>query len=93
MMHKRKQRSEGTPTLAFSVESFAEAHDIGRNKVYEEIHSGRLRARKVDRRTISPQRMPPLGEQACRWRVRQQPDATRCRPLGCGPSGDGGVFD
>jgi hypothetical protein len=62
-MHKRKQRTEGTPTLAFSVESFAEAHDIGRNKVFEEINSGRLKARKVDRRTII------TAEDAAAWRA------------------------
>jgi hypothetical protein len=62
-MHKRKQRTEGTPTLAFSVESFAAAHDIGRNKVFDEINSGRLKARKVDRRTII------TAEDAAAWRA------------------------
>jgi hypothetical protein len=62
-MNKRKQRTEGTPSLAFSVESFAAAHDIGRNKVFDEISSGRLKARKVDRRTII------TTEDAADWRA------------------------
>jgi hypothetical protein len=51
-MQKRKRRTEGAPTLAFSVDSFADAHQIGRSTVFEEIKSGRLKARKVNGRTI-----------------------------------------
>jgi hypothetical protein len=51
-MRKRKEWVEGAPALAFSIESFATAHAIGRNKVFEEIARGRLTARKVDNRTI-----------------------------------------
>lgn len=61
-MRKRKQWTEGAPTFAFSVESFATAHNIGRSKVFDEISSGRLKARKVDRRTII------TAEDAAHWR-------------------------
>jgi hypothetical protein len=62
-MRKRKQWTEGGATLAFSVEGFATAHNIGRNKVFDEISSGRLKARKVDRRTII------TAEDAADWRA------------------------
>jgi hypothetical protein len=35
-----------------SVTTFGETYDIGRTKTYEEINAGRLKARKVGRRTI-----------------------------------------
>ena len=38
--------------LAYSVETFCLAFDIGRSTVYEEIRSGRLKAHKVGARTI-----------------------------------------
>ena len=37
---------------AFSIEEFCRRFGIGRTKVYEELGLGRLRARKVGRRTI-----------------------------------------
>ena len=37
---------------AFSIESFAHAHDIGRTTTLELIKSGQLTARKVGTRTI-----------------------------------------
>jgi excisionase family DNA binding protein len=37
---------------AFSVEEFCRRFGVGRTKVYEELGLGRLRARKVGRRTI-----------------------------------------
>ena len=63
LYRKRTRRTEGAPTFAFSVESFADAHEIGRSKVYDEINSGRLKARKVDNRTII------TSEDAAEWRA------------------------
>jgi hypothetical protein len=51
-MRKRKQWTQGGPSFAFSVEEFATAYHIGRSSVFEEIKSGRLKARKVGNRTI-----------------------------------------
>jgi hypothetical protein len=63
-MRKRMKRTIGAPTCAFSVDSFADAHEIGRSKVFDEIKSGRLRARKVDGRTII------TNEDAAEWRAK-----------------------
>ena len=35
-----------------SLRDFCQRYDIGRTKAYEEINSGRLKARKAGRRTI-----------------------------------------
>jgi Helix-turn-helix domain len=37
---------------AMSVQAFCDRYDIGRTRAYEEIHAGRLKARKAGRRTI-----------------------------------------
>ncbi len=37
---------------AFSIEEFCRRFGIGRTTVYEELKRGRLRARKIGRRTI-----------------------------------------
>ena len=37
---------------ALSVDEFCERYGLGRSKVYEELKAGRLRGRKVGRRTI-----------------------------------------
>jgi excisionase family DNA binding protein len=37
---------------AFSIEEFCRRFGVGRTKVYEELRRGRLRARKIGRRTI-----------------------------------------
>jgi excisionase family DNA binding protein len=37
---------------AMSVPEFCERYNVGRTLAYEEINSGRLRARKVGKRTI-----------------------------------------
>jgi excisionase family DNA binding protein len=37
---------------AFSVEAFCQRFGIGRTSAYQEIREGRLRARKIGRRTI-----------------------------------------
>jgi hypothetical protein len=62
-MRKRKKWTEDAPSFAFSIESFADAHEIGRSKVFEEIKAGRLKARKVDNRTII------TSEDAADWRA------------------------
>ncbi len=41
-----------TNSFAFTVEEFIEAYRVNRNRVYAEIHAGRLRARKLGRRTM-----------------------------------------
>jgi excisionase family DNA binding protein len=43
------------PERAFSIEEFCRRYGLGRTKAYEEIKLGRLRARKVGRRTIVTQ--------------------------------------
>ncbi|MGA8693936.1 MAG: helix-turn-helix domain-containing protein [Xanthobacteraceae bacterium] len=37
---------------AFSIAEFCRRYGVGRTKVYEELRQGRLRARKIGRRTI-----------------------------------------
>jgi excisionase family DNA binding protein len=37
---------------ALSIQEFSLIYGIGRTKIYEELKSGRLRARKVGKRTI-----------------------------------------
>ncbi len=37
---------------AFSIQEFSKVYGPGRTKVYEELKSGRLRGRKVGRRTV-----------------------------------------
>ena len=37
---------------AMSLQAFCDRYDIGRTKAYEEIKSGRLKARKAGRRTV-----------------------------------------
>jgi hypothetical protein len=38
--------------LAYSIDGVSDATDSGRTKIYEWINSGRLRAKKLDGRTI-----------------------------------------
>jgi hypothetical protein len=47
---------------AYSVDEFCAAHGIGRSLCYEEISAGRLRVRKVGRRTLI------LAADAAAWR-------------------------
>jgi hypothetical protein len=50
---KRPRRHAGLgPTLARSVDDFAMAIGIGRTTLYAEIAAGRLKARKVGKRTV-----------------------------------------
>ena len=56
-MKKKRQISEAERQRrawqrAMSLHDFCERYDIGRTKAYEEINSGRLKARKAGRRTI-----------------------------------------
>ncbi|MFZ2081327.1 MAG: helix-turn-helix domain-containing protein [Xanthobacteraceae bacterium] len=37
---------------AFSIAEFCRRYGVGRTKAYEELRQGRLRARKIGRRTI-----------------------------------------
>jgi hypothetical protein len=62
-MRQRKRWAEDAPCLALSIEEFATAHALGRQKVYDEINRGRLRARKVAGRTII------TVEDAAAWRA------------------------
>ena len=63
-MRKRKRWTEDAPWCAFTVEAFADAHAIGRSKVFDEINAGRLKARKVEStRTII------TVEDAADWRA------------------------
>lgn len=50
----RSSQPVGNAPRAFSVEEFSRRYRIGRTKVYEELKLGRLRARKIGRRTIIP---------------------------------------
>ncbi len=52
--------SDDRPT-AFSVRQFCEMHAIGRTTFYEEVKYGRLRIRKLGKRTLV------LREEAERW--------------------------
>jgi excisionase family DNA binding protein len=55
---------------AFSIQEFSKAYGIGRTKIYEELNSGRLRGRKIGRRTLIAkldaedwlQRLPTVSE-------------------------------
>jgi excisionase family DNA binding protein len=44
--------AETSPQRVFSIEEFCRNFGVGRTKVYEELKLGRLRARKIGRRTI-----------------------------------------
>jgi predicted DNA-binding transcriptional regulator AlpA len=44
---KRRERQR-----VLSVDEFSQAYGIGRSKVYDELNSGRLRARKIGKRTM-----------------------------------------
>jgi hypothetical protein len=46
------ERQRRARQRAFSIQEFSQIYGPGRTKVYEELNSGRLRGRKVGRRTI-----------------------------------------
>lgn len=77
-------RPELKDRAAFSIETFAHAHEIGRTKTLELIRSGKLIARKVGTRTII------TAEDARVWRESlPKVEADACmkqpRPAGAGP--------
>lgn len=55
---------------AFSVHEFSKLYGIGRTKTYEELKAGRLRARKIGKRTVIAgddaedwlRRLPTIGQ-------------------------------
>lgn len=44
--------SDETVPLAYTIKAFCAAYRIGHTKTYKEIKSGRLKARKVGKRTL-----------------------------------------
>jgi hypothetical protein len=55
--------------LGYSVPALAEAADVSRSKLYEEMAAGRLKAKKFGARTIIP------ADEARRW-LDSLPDFT-----------------
>jgi excisionase family DNA binding protein len=47
-----KERHARARQRAFSIRQFSEIYSIGRTKIYEELKSGRLRARKIGKHTV-----------------------------------------
>jgi excisionase family DNA binding protein len=47
-----KERQRRARQRAFSIRQFSEIYNVGRTKIYEELKSGRLRARKIGKHTI-----------------------------------------
>jgi hypothetical protein len=45
-------KKDTTPKKAFTVPEFCERNNVGRDTVYGEIRTGRLRARKINRKTL-----------------------------------------
>jgi hypothetical protein len=50
---RERQRRELQRQRAMSIRTFCKTYDIGRTSTYTEIKAGRLKVRKVGRRTIS----------------------------------------
>ncbi|MEZ5919211.1 MAG: helix-turn-helix domain-containing protein [Alphaproteobacteria bacterium] len=52
-IHQRSKRKEQTMTeLSLSIEDACKITGIGRTKIYQAINAGRLKARKLGKRTI-----------------------------------------
>lgn len=47
-----RERQRRARQRAMSIAEFCEQYGLGRTKTYEELKSGRLRARKIGKRTI-----------------------------------------
>jgi len=47
-----RERQRRARQRAMSIAEFGEQYGLGRTKTYEELKSGRLRARKIGKRTI-----------------------------------------
>ena len=50
--HLDTGRERHGPRRAFSIQEFSRVYGLGRTKAYSELKSGRLRGRKIGRRTI-----------------------------------------
>jgi excisionase family DNA binding protein len=48
----RQENSTHAGQRALSIQEFAEQYGIGRSSTYEELKAGRLRARKIGKRTV-----------------------------------------
>ena len=51
-MTAKKEQQSPSQRRAISIEDFGERYGLGRTKTFEEIRAGRLRARKIGRRTL-----------------------------------------
>jgi hypothetical protein len=51
-MKAQKERQSPSQRRGMSIEDFGERYGPGRTKTFEEIRTGRLRAKKIGRRTI-----------------------------------------
>jgi excisionase family DNA binding protein len=52
MLSPHEGKPASVPRLGFSVEEAASASNCGRTTIFQEIREGRLKARKIGRRTI-----------------------------------------
>lgn len=50
----KKQPNQPAKRLGYSINEYAAANDMGRDKIYDAIRSGKLKAVKWGRRTIIP---------------------------------------
>ena len=65
-----RERERRAQQRAFSINEFSQVYGIGRSKIYNELHSGRLRGRKIGKRTVIAEvdaedwllRLPPVSE-------------------------------
>jgi hypothetical protein len=65
--HSASASAVATNRLGYSLDSLAEATDASRSILYQELSSGRLRAKKLGARTIIP------ADEARRW-LQSLPD-------------------
>jgi excisionase family DNA binding protein len=49
---RNAQRKAGIERKAFTIHEFAARNGIGKDKAYQEVREGRLRARKLGKRTL-----------------------------------------
>jgi hypothetical protein len=88
----REQQRRGLHR-ALSVAQFSEDYGVGRTKIYEELKSGRLRGRKIGKRTSSAKMMRRLGltnYRQCRCRrLRHDSNEHGVNSRGCPHDGGG----